>query len=902
MEDKNINTTPVKRRTGSGSLGTAKRMFKKKEAPRSFPLSVLFTTLKVVFVMLVLTAAGGFGLVLGIAKAYIDTTPMLDLSALTDSSKTSYVYDSNGEVLCTYAGAEYRDWASIDEIPDMLQNAVIAIEDVRFRDHNGVDYKRLVSAVINTFRNEDTHGGSTITQQLIKNTILSDVQSYKRKIQEAYLALELETVSDKEAILEAYMNEVFFGDQNYGIKSAAKDYFGKELGELTIRECAMLAGMIQKPNGYNPRLNTYVRVDKETGENQMKRTNDRTDTVIRAMYDAGFISLEQRDKALEEDVKVIEKSQKAQTYKYTYFVEYAIYDVETHLLKQRGLADTAANRNIIETELRTGGYHIYLTIDPEIQQIVEEEVEGYDNYPELEHSSAAIRREENADGTFTEIIEPQAAAVVIDHSTGNLVAIMGGRTVPTAQKQWNRAYMSALEVGSSIKPIAVYGPALDNGISPATPIYNIPGEIKGWGTEAGYPSIASDPDVVTVRRGVRSSLNVVAARTLMYEVGLDKSAEYLVELGIPESQINKDGPGLALGTTGITPVQMAGAYATIANNGVYQEPLSFSKVVDSDGRIILDASQVRDTHRVFKESTSWLLVDMMEDVVESGTGTRARIHGMTVAGKTGTNSDYSSVCFSGFTGYYAASVWIGHDYPEYKLDHHATGGVYAAPLWQNFMERIHDGLEDKDIVDGDPDSLGLTRRTVCAVSGKIATEACHGDAGHPPVTDWFYEENIPEDACDMHVVYNVCKDSGYIACDACKNVEQRGVLVIGKDSGLRAFSMRYLTEIFPNAVLDEIPACPIHSGGTSVTPPENSTGDDYDEEYINELVTEANRAIEKMKEFLASENGLTESQKMVLLNLVTNLELSVKAENYEQVEIYLDKLKDQYKKYTGREL
>ena len=889
-------------------------MFKKKDKPRSLILGIIFTTIKVVLAVILLAGAGTVGAVLGIAKAYIDTTPMLDLAALTDSNKTSYIYDANGEIICTFAGSEYRDWASIDEIPDMLKNAVIAVEDIRFREHNGVDYKRLISAIVNTLRNEDTHGGSTITQQLIKNTILSDVQSYKRKIQEAYLALELESVSNKESILEAYLNEVYFGDQNYGIKAAAKDYFGKEMSELTIRECAMLAGMIQKPNGYNPRLNTYVRIDKETGENSMDRTNNRTDWVIRKMYDAGFINLEQRDKALVEDVKIIEKSAKAQGYDHAFFVEYAIYDVETHLLKQRGLPNTATNRNIIETELRTGGYHIYLTLDPTIQDIVQEEVTNYNNYPSLKNSSAKIRREENPDGTFTEIIEPQAAAVVMDHNTGELKAIVGGRTEPTALKQWNRAYMSALEVGSSIKPIAVYGPALDLGLSPATPCYNIRGAIKGWDTEEGYPSMGnSSSNIVTMRKGITSSLNVVAARTLMYEVGIDKSAEYLVNLGIPESSINKDGPGLALGTTGITPIQMVGAYSTIANNGVYQEPLSFSKVVDSNGRIILDAHQIRVTRRVFKESTSWLLVDMMEDVVDHGTGTRARMHGMTVAGKTGTNSDYSSVCFSGITGYYTASVWIGHDYPQFKLAGSATGGQYAAPLWKNFMEKIHEGKKDIPITDVTEDSLGLVRRTVCAVSGDLATEICHMDSDHSPVTDWFDKDNVPKDHCTMHVECAVCSETGYPAANGCPSIRVGCAIVVPKDSRLAEIRERYLREIFKNIIINDVATfCPVHGGGQGGIIEPNPTSEPGPTPGGNEptptpqsdpnkaIKDEAKHVMDTITKYLDSHSGSMNPDDVSLLkDDVLTIRVNLGAEMYDKLQSSIVKAKADFKRITG---
>ena len=215
----------------------------------------LFTTLKVLALIAVVAGFAVCGLVLGVAKAYIDTTPEMDVAVFSksDTNLTSYIYDKDGNVITSFADMEYRDWAPIDEIPDMLKNAVIAVEDVRFMKHDGIDFKRLISAVVNTLRNSNTHGASTITQQIIKNNVLTNIQSYKRKIQEAYLALELETILSKDQILEAYLNDVYLGEANYGVKSAANDYFGKELSELTIRECAMLVGVIQQPSYTNPR-------------------------------------------------------------------------------------------------------------------------------------------------------------------------------------------------------------------------------------------------------------------------------------------------------------------------------------------------------------------------------------------------------------------------------------------------------------------------------------------------------------------------------------------------------------------------------------------------------------------------------------------------------------------------
>ncbi|MEA5060525.1 MAG: transglycosylase domain-containing protein [Candidatus Pelethousia sp.] len=802
-------------------------LFVERRGNRPFTLALLFTTLKVMAVMIVLLGCAGMGLVMGVAKAYIDTTPELDTSQITKSDKTSYIYDKDGNLITTFAGMEYRDWAEFDEIPDMLKNALIAIEDVRFYKHDGVDYKRLFSAVVNTLRNADTHGGSTLTQQLIKNKILSSEQSYKRKLKEAYLAVELENVFNKDQILAAYMNDVALGGSNYGFKTAAMDYFGKEMKELSIRECAMLAGLVQKPYNTNPRLNTYKRTltdAKRTelkelydsggineaqyrysldNDNQMYITDRRTNVVLLAMYEGGFITKEQYETALNDTVTIIEESANNQLYEMPYFVEYGVRDVVTHLLVQRNLLDTKANRAALENELRTGGYHIYLTVDTELQHTVQETIRTWDKYPELTDPAAAVRVETLENGTTIETIEPQVAAVVFDYHTGELRAIVGGREEPTIQKGVNRA-TNAVQVGSSIKPLGVYGPALDLGVSPATILKNFPSPIQGWDSEKGYPAVGSEKYIgpLTLRNGVVHSLNVAAARTLLEHVGIAKGAEYLANLGVDQSRVSATGSGLALGTTDITTVEMAAAFGAIGNGGEYQEPLSFTRVVDSNGKTILDANTIRVRRTVFKKSTAYMLVDILTDAVNSGTGTKAKISGMTVAGKTGTNSDYSSVCFSGITPYYSATVWIGHDfYTQYKLKGKPTGGGYAAPLWQAFMKQAHKGLVDKPIIDESPTELGLVKRTVCSVSGLLATDACYADsAGHTPVTDWFLEGTEPVAYCDMHTVSNICAVSGQPASPYCPVVSSTaGVVMIFNDSMYADIDKQLLLQYIPNA-------------------------------------------------------------------------------------------------------
>lgn len=859
-------------------------LLKERDKPSSFALAVLFTSLKLMVLAFIVVCFIGAGLLFGVVKAYVETTPSLDVAQLTISDYTSYLYDKNGDMLTTIADVEYRDWVDIENIPDMLKNAFISVEDVRFYKHSGVDFKRLFSAALEILGNSNSSGGSTITQQLIKNKILGSQRNYKRKIQEAYLALELETIITKDQILEAYMNDIPLGESNYGVKAAAKDYFGKELSELTVRECAMLAGLTQAPYRYDPRKNMYQR-------NQMEVTNERTNQVLGRMYQAGFITKEQYDSAMTENVNIIEVSEQKQMYDNAYFVEYAISDVVTHLLEKRGLSNTSANRSAVENELRTGGYHIYTTIDPAVQSAVQTTLSTWENYPSLADTSKSLLVETGEDGTVTETVEPQAAAVVFDYHTGELRAIVGGRNEPTIRKGINRA-TSYTEVGSSIKPLSVYGPALDLGYSPGSITANMDGPIVGWNTEKGYPSGGLDSRYgpVTFRRALVSSLNVPAARILMDDVTPAVAAEYLYQLGATESKINVDGAGLALGTSGLTPIQMAAAYGAIANGGVYLEPLSFTKVLDANGNVILDADEVRQTRRVFQESTAYLLVDMMTDAVKSGTGTKAKIDGMTVAGKTGTNSDYASVYFAGITPYYTSTLWVGHDYPANKLKKGSSGGDEAAPLWQAYMALIHEGLEDKPIIDADPTSLGLVKRTICSVSGLLATDACKDDEDHKPVTEWFLASNAPTEYCDMHVTLNICSAENAIATDLCPAdmVTKTNFVLIRPDSQFYKFEDEYLLKAFPNAVRTELTTdefiasmktCTVHSDGSLS---------------IFELKLNAQDLIQQATDYLNTASGIPNDSRNIILDDISALEVALTGYEYSVIEPLYTKLQTDF--------
>ena len=792
------------------------------ERKRPFLLEVLFNALKL-FALIVM-GFGGLGLVYGVGKAYVDSTPMLEVSQLTRSDRTSYLYDMYGNEITNLTSMEYRDWADFNEIPDILKNAFVSIEDVRFYKHQGVDFKRVFSAVLEILGNSNSSGGSTITQQLIKNKILGSQRTYKRKMQEAYLAIQLEKVVDKDQILEAYLNDIYLGGSNYGVKAAAKDYFGKELSELTVRECALLAGLTQSPYYYNPRQNMYYRDGKP-----YFRTVNRTNTVLERMYQNGYITRDQYLSAMEEQENILPVSKNAKMYDMAYFVEYAISDVISHWMAQDGAPDTAANRSYYENMLRTGGYKIYTTVDPSVQNTVQETLSTWDGYPELADGNAATLTEEISETVTIQTVEPQAAAVVIDQETGFLRAIVGGRDEPLIRKGLNRASQSYTEVGSCIKPLAVYGPALDTGMSPASVVINAEGTIAGWGTEKGYPggglSSSRNYGFVTLRTGLAQSLNVVAARVLMEDVGIAAATEYMERFGIPASQLNLDGPGLALGTSGITPIQMCAAYAAIANNGYYWQPISFTKVEDEEGHVVLDADVIRSgSRRVFQQtSTAYQLVDILTDAVKSGTGKQARMEGYTVAGKTGTNSKYSSVYFAGMTCDYTAVVYIGHDHPSNKLKTGSTGGDYAAALWRAFMEKLMEGRPNRPIINENTTMLGMVQRTVCPVSGKLASPGCIQYQGNGKkfnlISDWFDYDSVPTDYCDMHVTVSICRDSNCrasISCDP-RAVEDVTYVLIRPDSMFFDLSDEVLQKIFgdtyvrtdktTDAFINSLPVC-----------------------------------------------------------------------------------------------
>ena len=792
-------------------------LFKPREHERNFIFSVILMTVKMLFFAVLLIGLTGAGLVAGIAKGWVDTSPTLDLAAIGAQAQTSFIYDRSGNLIMEFKGSENRIYVEIGDIPQQLINAVISVEDARFYEHHGVDLKRIVGSMVNNLLGGSTQGASTITCQLVKLTLLNSEQTYKRKMQEAYLALQLEKSLTKNQILEAYLNVIYMGGSSYGVKIAAQDYFGKDLNQLSLRECEALARVIRNPSRYNPRSNYYRRKTPEVIE-------DNTDYVLGEMLEQRLITQEEYDQAMSERLNVVEKSTAASDNMYdnAYYVEYSIYDVVTKMLRVEGLEDNSLNRSSMETKLRNGGYKVFTSLNADVQKAVQTTITQWSQYPSMRYSNDAATQASLGGGEYLTVVQPQAAAAVMDWHTGELVAVVGGRSEPVQRKQLNRAYQNDMPVGSSLKPLSVYGPAFDMGYSPGTPVLNLPIAINGWVGGEGYPTNFGGggyTGVESMRYAINKSHNTSTAHALMDMVGIQNSVTYLLKLGVDPDHIWATGSGLALGSSGLSVIELAAAFSAVANRGVYQEPYAFTQILNADGTVYIDVKEVQETWQAFKPSTAYMLTDVLKGCVgEEGTGAKANFGGLTVAGKTGTNTNNIGVTFAGMTGYYAGAVWVGSD--NYKpLNANATGGTYAAPLWAAIMEQVHDltgCTTDREILEGTPADYGLTVCTVCAVSGMLPNGTCEYDAnGYTTNTDYYLQGTQPTQKCNMHRLVRICMTSKKIANSRCPNYRMVSMIYIPEGHPLRkAEELEQVTEYFAGASTTEdgssLGRCDIH--------------------------------------------------------------------------------------------
>lgn len=794
-------------------------IFIPKHSQGNYFINLFIVTFKMALICLLLVGISGIGFLIGMSKSYLETVPELDFDIVVDQEQATTIMDINGNFLGSYYNMENREWASLNEMKPELRNAVIAIEDVRFYRHMGMDFKRLFSVIISNVTSDSMQGGSTITQQLIKNTMLSFEQTYKRKIQEASLALELERQYDKDTILEAYLNTIYMGGSCYGMKTAAKDYFNKELSELTLRECACLAGMIQNPSRYNPRTNYYVR-------NNPDRTNNRTNLVLYEMRENGLITEEEYQAARNDTLTVLETSPYDAETGMIYYMDYVIENVVDNIIEQDGLEDNSQNRKAIKEEIRTSGYKIYTTLDEKKQKAAEDAVYSFNGYPKMRYESDSytiIGR--NPDGTVIRLVQPQTAVAVMDYRTGYVVALVGGRQAPSGSLEFNRAFQSTMPVGSAIKPIAVYAPAIEAGKSIGSVYYDYAMPLEGWDSAKGYPAnnSRSYSGLVTMRKAFVNSLNTSAAQALLYDVGIENSYNTLISLGVDPDHISKTGSGLALGSSGITPLEMAGAFSAIANMGEYIEPIAFTKVERADGSVRIDMLQQQERRRVLSESTAWQVTDMMRSVATSGIKNKIAVPGQTVYGKTGTNSESRGVFFAGFTGYYTCCVWVGSD--AYKpLQSNAQGSAYAGPLFSAVMTELHKGLPDKKANDVDPATIGVKKLKYCSVTGMLASSSCvttHTEYGNP--TNMKY--------CNVHKVVQICTESGMIATASCPKdkVQKQSAIYTLPKTGLLAHMYKVSNTSFVAAagkMMNQLEQCNIQHVVTPIAPTTPTTPTD----------------------------------------------------------------------------
>ncbi len=673
-----------------------------------------------------------------------------------DLSSVIYCKDpETGEYieLTTIYGEENRDWVDYKDMPAALSHAAVAIEDHRFYDHNGVDWYRTIAAFGNMFLGmKDTFGGSTITQQLIKITTQYDDVTVQRKIIEIFNALDVEKRYTKEEILELYLNTIYLGEGCYGVGTASYKYFGKDVSELTVAECASLIGITNNPSMFDPYINE---------ESNIKRQQ----TIIYEMYDKGYIKTEQEYLAAKNQKLVFVESEDEDRADdvYSYFVDTIIRDVKKDLMVEKGYSEQLA----ILTLYR-GGLQIYATIDLDIQEIVDGVYEDIESLPKSYRDTEA---------------QLQSAIVIQNPYTGDIVALSGGVGEKTGSLELNRATQSERPPGSSIKPISVYSPALELGFIEPYTIFDDNADIVLSGTN-WFPDNDNyeNNGVMTVRHAVRRSVNTVAAQIvdlltpqvsfefLRDRFGLTTLVEDK-ELSDGTVVSDRDYAPMALGqlTYGATVRDMTAAYTAFANKGIYTEGRTYTHILDADGNMFFENKP--ESHVAVSEGTAYQMTSMMRGAVTGGTASAASFPNMFIAGKTGSSSSWQDRWFVGFTPYYVATVWCGYDTPEHLYFY----GNPSCQLWKRVMEKVHEGLEYKEFALPE----GMVKVSVCIDSGKLATEVCEHDIrGSRVVSEYVLSSEAPTSLCDCHTYVELCKDSGMLPNRDCPDdhIIRAGVL------------------------------------------------------------------------------------------------------------------------------
>ncbi len=780
---------------------------------------IFFKTLMVCFLgAIVIGGCAG----IGIFKGIIESAP--DISDI-DPSPTGYlsvVLDNQGkETAKLVASGSNRVYVTLDEIPELVQHAFVAIEDERFYEHNGIDLKGIIRAGFKGIANgfHFSQGASTITQQLLKNNVFegwtdqSGMEKVERKIQEQYLAIELTKIKSKDWVLENYLNTINLGQNTLGVQSASRRYFGKDVSELTLSEGAVIAGITKNPSAYNP-------------VSHPEKNDDRRKQVLKNMKDQGYISEGEYKEALEDDV--YSRIQQvnityAEDNPNSYFVDAVIEQVVQDLVVKKGYTDTQAYKAIYNS-----GLSIESTQDMAIQQICDEEVNNLENYStEPKYSFSYRLTIKKADGTMenysdqtmiayysatipgyslnfasveeaqaaidaykTEIMQPgdtivdggesvvftmqpQTAVTIIDQYTGEVKAIVGGRGEKTGSRTLNRATDTTRQPGSTFKVLAAFAPAIDTaGMTLATVQDDAPYTYSNGTSLRNYDN--SYRGFTTLRYAITKSINVVTVKTLT-DISPQVGYDYLQNFGFSTLVQDDIVQSLALGgiTRGVTNLELTAAYAAIANAGTYTKPRFYTRILDHTGNVLIDNRQ--ETHTVLKETTAFLLTDAMQDVVTVGTGGAVNFGNMSIAGKTGTTTSNRDVLFSGYTPYFTCTVWCGYDDNTPQ-----EGALTSNPktLWNRIMGRIHEGKENI----GFTQPAGIVTAAVCKKSGKLAVSGlCDSDPrGSMVETEYFAEGTVPTEYCDHHVSATICSVSGLLATEFCPaEVKYAGIYIVG---------------------------------------------------------------------------------------------------------------------------
>lgn len=805
---------------GKKSVKRKKRKLQSTSRKMGRKCMLTFTKVLLLFVL----AGGIIGLCggLGVFKGIIDSAPTITLEDASPTRYSSFIYDSDGNQIAKLIAADSnRVPVTMEQIPQDLADAFVAIEDERFYQHNGIDIMGILRAGMTAIKTgfKRQEGASTITQQLIKNTVLTTWtqektlgERIKRKIQEQYLAIQLEKdTQDKSKILEQYMNTINLGQNTLGVQAASKRYFNKNVWDLSLSECATIAGITQNPSKYNP----LTHPDKNQG---------RRDKVLNNMLEQGYITQAEYDEAQADTSALYDRIQTANlevggdSAVDSYYAD-AVKEAVTEDLIAAGYSETQAYVMVY-----SGGLSIFSAMDPTIQAICDQAVSNEELYPDgtrwllsyqltyrdpnseeeggiVNISSEMYKKyyQDNGNKGFNllydsqeeahsaieayksatlpegaEVIgesisltpQPQISLVVEDQTTGYVVAMVGGRGTKEGNLTLNRATDTVRQPGSTFKIVSTYAPALDTAGMTLADVqvdgpfnYDSGRPVSNW-YSSGYRGICS------MRDGIRDSLNIVTVKFLT-QITPRLGYEYLQKFGFTTlvDGLEKNGKifsdvtqSLALGgiTNGVKNIELNASYATIANGGQYIKPKLYTVVKDHDGNVILDNTSTEGT-QVIKPSTAFLLTSAMQDVVTSGTGASVNFGGMTIAGKTGTTSDYNDIWFSGYTPYYTCSTWTGYD-NNTKLRQGAERSL-AKKLWKEVMAQIHEGLENKSF----PQPADIVAQTVCSKSGKLPTALCQGTLK----TEYFAADTVPTENCDVHYQGNICAYSSLPAADAC---------------------------------------------------------------------------------------------------------------------------------------